>query len=456
MANRNFDFRQSLERQIKSIFLKATYAPTAATVTLPTTTPIVLTKAAANSLYNGHTYQLAIAAAAANPTDTVLAVWTGTAAAAVLTITPNDGTNNPTTQASGSLATTTPIVLTKTVAAQPGVAGNTKTVTLEVEAAAANPGDTVLAVVTGTAAATIITITPNDGTNNAATPVPLTTAELVEWINSGAVVGKTVTTTDVGGLRDDQTATGGDATNLADAGEGDGLVCTFTGGANTAVTLTTAELAELIDTGVVAGKTVTVTDVGGLLNDQDATGGDATPVVAAGEGDALTATFAGGANTAVSLTTAEVVELINSGVVAGKTVTVTDGSSLRVTSTATGGGTEEVADGGEGDLTAQTFAGAIDFTLDNAYGIYSVGLTAVGTIRVTFVDKYYALKFVDAIVLDATARDFTTQIKALDVNPTSGRAYVDIYTLTGATATTLPVSSKLLATFDLKNTSAIV
>lgn len=131
--------------------------------------------------------------------------------------------------ATASLSTTTPIALTSAAA---GAARNTNTLTLQVEAAAANPTDTILADITGTASAIVITITPNDGTNNGATPVDLTTAELVELINTAAVAGKTVTVTDGSGLLNDQTATGGDATALADAGEGDGLVATFSGGAD--------------------------------------------------------------------------------------------------------------------------------------------------------------------------------------------------------------------------------
>lgn len=130
-------------------------------------------------------------------------------------------------QATGTLATTTPIVLTKVAG---GAANNTDTFTVVVNAAAANPTDTVLVAFTGTAAAIVVTVTPNDGTNNSATPVDLTTAELVELINSGAVVGKTVTVTDASALRNDQTATGGGAANLAHSGEGDGAVATFAGG----------------------------------------------------------------------------------------------------------------------------------------------------------------------------------------------------------------------------------
>ncbi len=111
-----------------------------------------------------------------------------------------------------------------------GPARNTGTITIEVEAAAANPTNTVLVVFTGTANAITITVTPNDGTNNGATPVTVTTANLVQLINTGLITGKTPTITDAGSLRILQTATGGGVTPLADAGEGDAVVATFAGG----------------------------------------------------------------------------------------------------------------------------------------------------------------------------------------------------------------------------------
>jgi hypothetical protein len=111
-----------------------------------------------------------------------------------------------------------------------GPARNTNTITIQVAAAAANPTNTILAVFTGTSAAITITITPNDGTNNSATPVNLTTANLVQLINTGSVTAKSVTVTDASSLRALQTASGGGAQNLVDSGEGDGIVATFSGG----------------------------------------------------------------------------------------------------------------------------------------------------------------------------------------------------------------------------------
>lgn len=302
MANRTFNKMMALGKEIIALFFHATYTTLkAATATLNLTADIILTKVAAGA--NTGSFTLQTLAAAANPSNTVLAAFGGTANAISLTITPNDGTNNPTTQAAGTLDLTNDIVLTKVVGARPGVVGNGDTFTIQVLAAAANPTNTILAAFTGTAAAIVCTITPNDGTNNAATPVDLTTAELRELITTGAVVGKTVTVTDAGSLRNDQTATGGGAANLADGGEGDGIAATFGGGANTAVTLTTAEVTELINNGTVGGKSVTVTDASALRNDQSAAGGDATPIVNGGEGSSVAAIFAGGDDAGFALTT---------------------------------------------------------------------------------------------------------------------------------------------------------
>ncbi len=137
------------------------------------------------------------------------------------------------TAATANLNLTADITLTSVAA---GSARTTKTFTIQVLAAAPNPTDTILAAFTGTAAAIICTITPNDGTNNGAVAVNLTTAQLRELITTGLVSGKTVTITDTSSFRILQTATGGGATNLADGGEGDGIVGTFTGGVDDAET----------------------------------------------------------------------------------------------------------------------------------------------------------------------------------------------------------------------------
>jgi hypothetical protein len=147
-----------------------------------------------------------------------------------------------------SLATTVPVVLTKSTI---GSVGNGGTVTIQVAPAAANPTDTILANVTGTAAAITVTITPNDGTNNAATPVPLTTAELAELLDTGSVTGKTVTVTDGSSLLANiASATGGDTTDLADGGEGDGVSGTWAGGADAITDNSVAGIASVSRNGV--------------------------------------------------------------------------------------------------------------------------------------------------------------------------------------------------------------
>ncbi len=256
MANQTFVNTQTREKEIKSLFFNITYAPTAATGSMSTTAPIVLTKVALNSLQNGSTFTLQIAAAAANPTNTVLAVWTGTAAA------------------------------------------------------------------------TVLTITPNNGTNNGATPV--------------------------------------------------------------------------------------------------------------------------------NITTAQVVELINTNLVAGKTITVTDGSSLKALCTATGGGATNVADGGEGDGLVATLTGAIDFVANNKVGFKSFALTATGKFRVTLDDKWVALRYANCNIIDSTIRDFTFPIATYDMNPTGANGYIDFFCATGGTATTPAVNAKIIGEVVLKNTTIAI
>tara|TARA_B100001057_G_scaffold496240_1_gene597183 strand:- start:3766 stop:4929 length:1164 start_codon:yes stop_codon:yes gene_type:complete len=124
----------------------------------------------------------------------------------------------------GTLDLTADVTLTNTERGD-----DAKTFTLQVLADAANPGATVLAAFTGTPSAVVLTITPNNGDNNAATDVDLTTVQIAELINKGTVAGVDVTLTDASGLRTLQTASGGGAQPVVDAGEGDGKVATFSG-----------------------------------------------------------------------------------------------------------------------------------------------------------------------------------------------------------------------------------
>lgn len=139
--------------------------------------------------------------------------------------------------ATAVLDLTNDITLTKVA-----LAADTGTFKIVVNAAAANPTNKVLVTFTGTAAAIVCTVTPNDGTNNSATPVPLTTAEFREMITTGLVSGKSLTLTDTGSLRALQTATGGGAADLADTGEGDNVTATFASGVTASFALANGSL----------------------------------------------------------------------------------------------------------------------------------------------------------------------------------------------------------------------
>jgi hypothetical protein len=161
----------------------------------------------------------------------------------------------------------------------------------------------------------VLTIKPD----NTGALKTLTTAQVVELINTGAVVAQPdITLSDTGGLRALQTATGAGTTPILDTGNLDHITATFSGGTYVPVTVTTANLVELINTGLITGKTPTITDGSSLRALQTATGGDTTVLAASGEGDGYSAVFSGGSLTVVNLTTAELSELLRTGSVVGK------------------------------------------------------------------------------------------------------------------------------------------
>lgn len=117
--------------------------------------------------------------------------------------------------ATATLATTTAIVLTSTIK---GDSRNENTFKIVCAAAADNDAANAEAVVkvafTQTADAILCTVTPDS------TPAgSITTAEVVEMINTGAVSGKNIVITDSLNLRTLQTASGGGAQVLANNGE---------------------------------------------------------------------------------------------------------------------------------------------------------------------------------------------------------------------------------------------
>lgn len=87
-------------------------------------------------------------------------------------------------------------------------------VTIQILPPANNPTNTVLALIDGAALTINLTITPNTGLNNSFIPVTLTTKQVVELINTGAVVGKNVTLTNVNKSFANITASGGGNSEL--------------------------------------------------------------------------------------------------------------------------------------------------------------------------------------------------------------------------------------------------
>jgi len=98
--------------------------------------------------------------------------------------------------------------------------------------------------------------------------------------------------------------------------------------------------------------------------------------------------------------------------------------------------------------------GSGTYTIANGVGIYSVTKTDTGVTRIYLEDKYPALKSVKAIVLDSTVRHFDFQVKAHDVAPTSGRAYIDLFSLSAGSETDLTAST-VLVKIVLKNTESV-
>lgn len=272
----------------------------------------------------------------------------------------------------GTLAVVAPVVVTSAI---DGFYKNGNTLTVTVAAAAANPTNTILAVVSGTSAATVLTITPNNGTNNTLVPVTLTTTELAQLITGGAVTGKTVTLTDTNKLLDEYNATGGSTANIV-AGT---TIATLQNGAGIASHGSLATTVPIIVYERAIGPATNGTKF--TLQILAAAANPTNTVLASFTGTAaaivLTITPNDGTNNGlvpVNLTTAEVAQLISTGIVAGKTVTVTDASTLRPAIRASGGGPQIVVDGGEGDGKATSLDGGL---------LLSTNKVVVPTLRIT-------------------------------------------------------------------------
>lgn len=126
----------------------------------------------------------------------------------------------------------------------------------------------------------------------------------------------------------------------------------------TAATATLDLTADITLTSVAKGRTRNTNTLQTVVNSPAANAGNAVLVGFTGTATAIVCTVTPDDTGPVTLTTAQLVELINNGSVAGKTVTITDASSFRALQTATGGGSQNLAAGGEGDEETATFAGA--------------------------------------------------------------------------------------------------
>ena len=92
------------------------------------------------------------------------------------------------------------------------------------------------------------------------------------------------------------------------------------------------------------------------------------------------------------------------------------------------------------------------FTKVLAKGVYAVTREGAGEYKIELEDKWIALRDFEVSIIDSTARDYSFQIKAYDMNPVSGKAYITFYSNTAATPTDLSTCT-LLGKLTLKNTS---
>ena len=271
----------------------------------------------------------------------------------------------------GSGAATTVLDLTNDItlrASKDGDSRNGNTFKLVCAAAADNDAANAEAVVkvafTQTAAAILCTVTPDS------TPAgTITTAEVAEMINTGAVAGKNIVITDPLNLRTLQSATGGGAAVLANGGEvgGAGVIGTFAGaptadfhiggaGLSTDVETLTQQVVEITcpraNVAGFAGTTVTLVDADGLPNEYviqiagvPAAVGNQIAVNFAndeGDADAVAAAFEGviddavGSHTSAAVGAVITVTNLKPGVALAPVVTGTAGFTAVVTAAGSG------------------------------------------------------------------------------------------------------------------------
>lgn len=95
-------------------------------------------------------------------------------------------------------------------------------------------------------------------------------------------------------------------------------------------------------------------------------------------------------------------------------------------------------------------SGAPTLVNPGSLGIASVSRVSAGLYRFTLVDAYPKLMSVKPIVLSATAEDIQFQVKLETVATTK---LIEVFCLTGATATDPASGDVLLLEFSLKNTT---
>ena len=95
-------------------------------------------------------------------------------------------------------------------------------------------------------------------------------------------------------------------------------------------------------------------------------------------------------------------------------------------------------------------SGAPTIDSDASLGVTSISRTSAGLYRITLADKYTSLVAVNMTKLASSIQDLVPQVKAETVNSTK---LIDLWTLTGATATDPASGTTLYCSFYLKNTS---
>lgn len=98
-------------------------------------------------------------------------------------------------------------------------------------------------------------------------------------------------------------------------------------------------------------------------------------------------------------------------------------------------------------------SGAPSLVSGAAIGAASISRNSAGDYTLVLQDRYVALKYMDAILLDSAAEDIRVQLKSEAIN--SSAKSVSFFTLTGATPTDPSNGAQILLKLELKNTVAV-